>query len=151
MGTMPVYPMDAYLADFDVDKDHMIRSCFTGRGRFSKDNGNMRLRSSKPFKTPKTVFEGCANYVWRMLCFDLVGWGKHVCMPVCADFDLEDCFNDSDGGQIRYGKTGYEDQRSRGRILRDAMDDLVKQFERNIPIERQVGILRYGRALGILG
>jgi len=147
---MPVYPMDQYLADFDGSEERILRACFTGRGRFCKDNGNMRLRSSKPFNRPETIEQGCANYAWRMLCFDLVGHGKHVCMPVCADFDLEDQINDSDGGRIRYRKPGYEEQRGRVRNMRDAMDDLTKRFETNIPIEQQAGVVRWGHALGML-
>ena len=150
MSNMPIYPMDAYCSKFDIPEEYILRACFTSRGRFSKEGGNMRLKANKPFAKPRNVAQGCANYVWRMLCFDLVGWGKHACIPVCADFDLEETYTESRGGRIRYNQPGYDEQERGIKELRDNMDSLVQRFESNIPVEQQAGVMRWGRALGMI-
>jgi len=84
MMTMPTFPVETIVDGWDSHDADLVRAAFTSRG--ARDG--LKLRASKPFKRVRNSFEGYANYVWRMLCFDLVGWGKHACMPVCADIDV---------------------------------------------------------------
>jgi hypothetical protein len=137
---MPVLPVDAMVADCDAWEENVVRAAFTTRG---VSNGG-RLRANKPDKRVSNKQEGCANYVWRMLCFDLVSWGKHACMPVCADFDLCDAVEHS---------PGYEDcdlaELCVGRAeLQAEMNLLIKQVEAVLPVVALSGVMRWGRALG---
>ena len=146
MTTMPVFPnatLDAMLVDCDGWEESVVRAAFTTRG--VRDGG--RLRANKPFRTVRNKLEGCANYVWRMLCFDLVGSGKHACMPVCADFDLYDAVKVS---PAHADITDYRDRAAVVRELQNEMDALVKRVERALPIEAQKGVIRWGRALGMI-
>ena len=133
MTTMPTYTteaLDAMCADCNEWEEAVVRAAFTTRG--VRDGG--RLRANKPFRTARDTQEGCANYVWRILCFDLVGSGKHVCMPVCADFDLHAAVAE------------YADKEERWQIVRDLtadMNALVKRVEGALPIEEKKGLLRW--------
>lgn len=49
----------------------------------AKRGGIMRLRASKPA-------DGPAAYVWRMICFIASPHSQHHCMPVGADFYIND-------------------------------------------------------------
>ncbi len=119
-----------------------------------KENGFARLRESKPFSSPKSYNEACANYVWRMLCFDLVGSGKHVCMPVCADFNISDAITFRDGKAPRYvldgDNTEWQARREQEKELRVVLDALVDRVEQHVPVMQRKGILRWGKALGTL-
>lgn len=145
--SMPVFNLDQLTEGMNDFDGCIVRGAFTTRGY--KD-GLGRLREAKPFKTVKTFEQGCINYVWRMLCFDIVGSGKHACMPVCADFDLWDALEARDGSRPRHGNPGYDDWRQSVKNLTDEMNSLIKRAERSIPLERQKGIVRWGRALGML-
>jgi len=146
MTTMPTYSnvtLDAMTAGCDEWENAVVRAAFTTRG--VRDGG--KLRANKPFRTVHNKWEGCANYVWRMLCFDLVGSGKHACMPVCADFDLHDAVRED------ASYADVVDRHDRYQVVRDLtadMDALVKRVESALPITEQKGILRWGRALGMV-
>jgi len=140
---MPVLPVESMVADLSESDERIVRAAFTTRGV-------CRLRANKPFKKVETFEQGCANYVWRMLCFDLAGFGKHVCMPVCADFEISDAQATFDGGRIRYGQEGYNEQSNRAKELRKRMDELVKRVESVLPIESKKGLLRWGVAFGMI-
>jgi hypothetical protein len=137
---MPTYSnatLDAMLADCNEWETDVVCAAFTARG--VRDGG--KLRASKPYRKASNEKEGCANYVWRMLCFDLVGSGKHACMPVCADFDLHTAVAE------------YADRDERWEIVKDltvAMNELIKRVEAALPIEAHAGVLRWGRALGMV-
>ena len=147
MSNMPILPVEAMVIGLSDCDAGIVRAAFTGRG--VQDNWG-RLKTNKPFKRVTTFEEGCANYVWRMLCFDLVGHGKHACMPVCADFDLSDAQEVLEGRRVRYTDSGYDEYKGRSKELRDRMDALVKTVEAPLPVECKKGLLRWGRALGIL-
>ncbi|MHC4302699.1 MAG: hypothetical protein ACYS7Y_36020 [Planctomycetota bacterium] len=145
MSKMPVFSnelLNAMLADCDSWEEAVVRAAFTSRGA----NGANRLRSNKPYSRVSSKLEGCANYVWRMLCFDLAGFGKHVCMPVCADFDLIDAIEVSPG----CAGSDREQQRAARRELQEDMDRLVKRVEAALPVEALKGVMRWGRALGMV-
>lgn len=141
MSTMPILPLDALCADLNDWEEEVVRAAFTTRGV----SAGGRLRSNKPFRKVRTKRDGCANYVWRMLCFDLVGSGKHACMPVCADFDLYDAVS------VSTVIVDRDKRRAIVRELQEEMDALVKRIESNLPIEALKGVLRWGRALGMIG
>jgi hypothetical protein len=127
-------------------EDKVVRAAFTTRGV----PAGGRLRSNKPFRRESNIFEGCANYVWRMLCFDLVGSGKHACLPVMADCDVHSGFS-AELGRIDYKDRGASD--ARRETVRDMMkllDMLVGRVEKKLPIASKKGILRWGRALGVI-
>ncbi len=148
--TMPIFPVDAILFDFNESEDSIVRAAFTTRGVANKNEGCVRLRATKPFKRVTTAEEGCTNYVWRMLCFDLVGFAPHSCMPVMADCDLYTAQGLSDGFTARYGDEDYEGQRDRRKALTGAMDAVVDRFEKSLPVEAKKGIIRWGKALGMI-
>jgi len=147
---MPILPIEAMVAGLDDGNSRIVRAAFTTRSIPAEYPGCARLRANKPFRRVETFEQGCANYVWRMLCFDLVGWGKHACMPICADFELADAQSVADGGHISYGQPGYEDQRQRRKDLMVRLDALVSEVESKLPPEAKKGIIRWGRALGMI-
>jgi hypothetical protein len=145
--SMPILPINALVRGLSDDEDRIVRAAFTTRGVGS---GMARLRANKPFRRVETFEQGCANYVWRMLCFDLVGSGKHACMPVCADFELSEALELRDGKRIRYGEPGYDEQKERSKALRNEMDALVGRVESTLAPGALKGVIRWGRALGML-
>jgi hypothetical protein len=152
MMSMPILPVNAMVSGLSDRDAGIVRAAFTTRG-VNKDTvlqGGAKLRANKPHRRVGSFEEGCANYVWRMLCFDLVGSGKHACMPVCADFELSEAL-ELRYGRIRYGQPGYDEQKERSKTLRDEMDALVSRVEKGLPPEALKGIIRWGRALGMIG
>jgi hypothetical protein len=145
MYSMPILPVNEMAADYNEFDAAVIRAAFTGRGV----KEGLKLRTNKPFNKVSSYLEGCANYVWRMLCFDLVGHGKHVCMPVTADWEVSTAFD------VRDGCVDWKDDERRTARREDVrntmkeLDELVKRFESVLPIEAQKGIIRWGSALGM--
>lgn len=118
----------------------IVSAAFASRG---KNKG--RIRESKPFDSAEcregaddAEFKGTANYFWRMLAFDCIGYGKNACMPVTAEFDY--C------AAIR----GRDDRREVTRVMTTVMDYLVTRVTRVLPIELRGGVVRWGRALGMI-
>ena len=142
MSRMPILPVEAMVADCHDDDAWIVRAAFTTRG--VSEGG--RLRASKPFRKVSTFEEGCANYVWRMLCFDLVGWGKHACMPVCAEFDVYDAFDVRDGRVVRTDRAARDKRRQDIRDTMKALDLLVTTVESVLPSGSMKGIIRWARA-----
>jgi hypothetical protein len=143
---MPIMPVEAMVDGLtDWEKD-VVRAAFTSRGV----PAGGRLRANKPYGKVSTFEQGCANYVWRMVCFDCVGHGKHVCMPICADFDVHAAFD------AKYGRIEWSDidgRRDRHELVRDMtkiLDTLVSRVERKLPIGALKGVMRWGHALGML-
>ncbi|MHC5061784.1 MAG: hypothetical protein ACYTFK_11955 [Planctomycetota bacterium] len=145
MSNMPILPVETMVADLHDDDASIIRAAFTSRG--VSEGG--RLRANKPFRKVTTFEQGCANYVWRMLCFDLVGWGKHACMPVCADFEIMDGYGARDGYPERGDSEGRDKRRQDVRNMMKTLDGLVMQAESVLPGDSMKGVMRWGRALGM--
>jgi hypothetical protein len=140
MSSMPILPVDAMVVGLDDNEAKLVRAAFTTRGV----SAGGRLRANKPFRRARNDFEGRANYVWRMLCFDLVGHGKHACMPVCAEFDV------CDGLDAEFGRKRYTERAAEVRVITKELDDLATRAARILPPEAQKGIMRWGRALGMV-
>jgi hypothetical protein len=142
---MPILPVEEMVAGYTEFEATVIRAAFTGRGV----KEGLKLRANKPYRKVSSYLEGCANYVWRMLCFDLVGHGKHVCMPVTADFEVRDALEVRDGRVDWSERDKYTERREAVRDTMKELDELIKRFESVLPISAQKGILRWGRALGM--
>lgn len=89
-----------------------------------------RLRAAKPKVTDRD--SGRVAYLWRMVAFGISPKSQHQCMPVCADFDLEE---------------GGREQR---REVSKWLDGLATTVESTVPLRERHGTLRWGRALGYL-
>jgi len=150
MTKMPEIAVDAIVNDRAVFTDleaRIILAAFTGRGAPA---GLLRLRASKPNKRVTTASEGYANYVWRMLCFDLVGSGKHACMPVCAEFEVWEGYEYVAGERPRWGCDGADEWNDGCKAARNNLDELIARFESKLPAGAMKGIIRWGRALGMM-
>lgn len=143
-------PVEAILTIIPTESHDTIRAAFTTRGTTQADKnvGWCILRTNKPFRKVETFAQGCANFVWRWIAFDCSGSGKNACMPVTDDFELYDALD------CLYGKAGREDRAERGELVRELRAELMnlqKQFMSVIPVELQAGVMRWGRALGMIG
>ncbi len=157
MSNMPNLPVDTMLRaacignDFDV---RVIRAAF----KVCKGSALSTLRASKPFPTvcydgsEDSLFKACANYVWRMLSFSFVGYGKLACIPVTADFDIGSFYYKKHG--VSFGADCSEEARQTyyadTKACIGRMDSLIKPFEATVPVELQAGVMRWGRALGYI-
>ena len=135
---LPILPVEAMVTGLSDSDAWIVRAAFVRSGR---------LRTNKPFRRVTSHREGCANYVWRMLCFDYAGFGKHSCMPVCAEFELSDAIVAQQGYNACYGQAGYDVQRDREKALRAAMEALIKTAVSTLPIG--AGTMLWARAFGI--
>lgn len=98
-----------------------------------------RLRASKPTVKKNDPRTGEAAYVWRMVAFQVSPNGKHQCMPVTADWDLSYDMQDPQR---------FEKRRARAKELDALVDRIVMAC---VPLPRQHGVMRWGRALGYIG
>lgn len=100
---------------------------------FSLIHKNGVLKVAKPKATKKVsdkMVVGMAAYMWRMLTFYTVNRHPYVCMPVTADWDIPQ---------------KYDERRATVEIL----NVLVEQVLDNaIPKSEWKGIMRWGNALG---
>jgi hypothetical protein len=86
------------------------------------------VRASKP--KVKDTLTGRASYVWRMVCFYVSPKGSHQCMPVCANFDLQD-----------------EDWKNRREVEKE-LDKVVDIIVNAVDKTNWHGVHRWGKALG---
>lgn len=131
MSTMPTLPLNEFCKGLNDLQSKLIRAAFTKQGK---------LRAAKPFRKvdydkPNAFFEACANYVWRMLCFDYCDFHPHNCMPVTAEWDIEHWH------LRRWYRRGRE---AIHRITND-LDTVIKLAESNVSATLQRGVLRWGR------
>ena len=150
MSKMPVLPVDTMVADCPDYDARLVREAFVG-------NTN-RLRATKPYRSidcdgdeGEALFAACANYVWRMLCFDFCDFRPHYCMPVTADFDIGKVYYTRDARLNRnhlnvFRRRRYENVQDE----KDALDVLIKKVESVLPINAQKGAVRWMGALGIV-
>jgi hypothetical protein len=146
MSIMPKLPFDLMVADCTEDEARIIRAACnsrTGCLRATKPFGRIDFHGDKD----EALFRACANYVWRMLCFDFVEHRPHSCMPCTADFDIGAVYHLRE----KHGDYSDRDERFRAeRVLRDSLDVLIKQAEAVLPITAQKGAMAWGRAFGIV-
>ena len=134
---MPTLPVEMMLADCNNVEAGIVRAAFNG----------CKLRASKPFgrinyadHSGKALAQACANYVWRMLCFDFVEHTPHSCFPVCADFDISHYFYKKFGCVLFADNTEYH-----GCVKKTVagLDALIKRIETGIPVAAMAGVMHW--------
>jgi hypothetical protein len=115
----------------------IVRAAFVG----------CKLRAGKPYNridfddhSGKALAQACANYVWRMLCFDFVEHTPHSCFPVCADFDVSHYFYKKFGCSVFDSKPGYAENVKKTIA---GLDVLIKRIETGIPVTLMPGVMRW--------
>jgi hypothetical protein len=145
---MPKLPFDEMSAVCDDSKGNLILAARNSRSKC--------LRASKPFPKidfdgdeERALWEGSANYVWRMLCFDFATSRPHCCMPCTADWDIAVVFRNR---EIRGDYAGLGDgaRQNAVREYRESLDALIKQAESVMSVTAQAGVMQWGRALGMV-
>lgn len=130
------------LTDEQFDIARRIVNTSTGQLRASKPKLARKLEVANDGRQRygKTMFiyptqddkaQGDAAYVWRMVAFFASPNHQHQCMPCTAEFDICDSWGDT---------------RKRAKEL-DALVDVITS---TIPLRKQYGAVRWGRALGII-
>jgi hypothetical protein len=76
---------------------------------------------------------GEAQYVWRMVCFHLIDEQPYSCMPVMADWYMTE--------------RDYDKRRAECKRL-DSL--VVDQIVNSVPMTEWCGVIRWGRAFGVL-
>lgn len=112
---------------------------------------NLTIRPGYRYPTDPS---GSAAYVWRMLCFYCVAQHPHCCMPVMADFDIPNDY-DEESARAKYADWNdwhkspeYADCDRLRKEKRVRLDALVDKVLSTIPKDQWGGIIRWGRALG---
>jgi hypothetical protein len=143
---MPNLPFDLMAAGCDEREACIVRAAQ------NKRTGG--LRASKPFgridfegDEDKALFEGSANYVWRMLCFDFCGFHPHNCSPVTANAEVCAVFYVR---KERGEYANFAEWRAASKIVLDTLDALIKRIESVLPVTAQKGVMQWGSALGML-
>lgn len=132
MSSMPTLPVERMVRDLPSNSARIIRAAFR-----QSDGETATLRATKPFrkitlKHPCAMFEACANYTWRLLCFDYVASRPHSCMPLTADFDL-----------YRVLKGQCEKVHQAVRDLTLVLDQQIRLAESVMPITVQRGAMSW--------
>jgi hypothetical protein len=144
MSDMPKLPVEAMCAGCSEFEGRLIRAAFNGR--------TGALRASKPFRKvagcdEKAMFEACANYVWRMLCFDYVGHAPHNCMPITGGWDIGAVlFRRRAVGLVPADFSPCEGERD----ITKTLDALIKQAESVLPVTAQAGAMSWARVFGLV-
>jgi len=143
---MPKLPFDDMCADLDDSEARIICAAQNSR--------NDCLRVTKPYKhidfdgdLDEALFKASVNYVWRMLCFDYCGFTPHSCLPITADWDIGAVFYNREKQGDFYS---YKERRDAEKSVVATLDALVKRAESVLPITAQVGVMRWGKALGMI-
>jgi len=143
---MPKLPFDTMAAVLNDNEGRLIKA--------ARNSRTGCLRASKPFPKidfdgdeERALWEGSANYVWRMLCFDFATSRPHCCMPCTADWDISAVY------YAREKRGVYADSTERREAEKKYLENLdaaIKQAEAVMPITAQAGAMRWGRALGMV-
>jgi hypothetical protein len=99
-----------------------------------------KLKSKKPypkvnFKQADALLHASANYMWRMLAFDMCNFRPHNSLPCTADWDLRQAYKHTPTGMSEW---------------MDTLDDAIRQVESTIPVDQHKGALEWGYALGLM-
>lgn len=105
---------------------------------FNKRTG--KLNAKKPYKISTlqddTLLHASANYVWRILCFDLCDFRPHNSLPVTAIWDLNNYYwLASLPPRLDWLTT---------------LNETIKQIEATIPADEHYGALHWGYGLDLL-
>jgi hypothetical protein len=130
-----------------LERDIASRCLNKGKLRASKPK-IMRIKSACGRYAFPSSPSGESAYVWRMLCFYLVPYAPHCCMPAMADCDIPhigDFLN-----RPVFGTAEYETIRAAEREKRAGLDALVDKIMTVVPKSSWGGVMRWGRALGAI-
>jgi len=128
--TEPTFDLDGLQANLTAEEWKLVSPCFKGDGQ---------LRASKP--DPKHNL-GQSSYLWRMIVFDVSPNPKHQCMPCTADWDIQPAAFENFPGDHNYQK--------RLALTREVLDPIADKVCKMLPVTQRAGLLRWGRALGML-
>ncbi|MDD1711231.1 MAG: hypothetical protein LUQ37_10035 [Methanoregulaceae archaeon] len=128
--TEPTFDLETVRQQLTDSEWELVAPCFKTGGQ---------LRASKP--DPKANL-GQSSYIWRMIVFDVSPNPKHQCMPVTADWDIRPPAYENFPGDHNYQK--------RLALTRDILDPIADKVCKCLPPERRAGLIRWGRALGML-
>lgn len=90
---------------------------------------NGTLYASKPKNA-----SGDAKYVWRMVVFAVSDNEQHQCMPVMAEFDLDERYFGQDTYDLRREHLNY-------------LDGIANAMISTVPVLQRSGVLRWATAL----
>lgn len=134
MSSMPTLPIEEMVRNLTSNSARIIRAAFR-----QHDGTDAILRTTKPFRKidtnhPDAMFMACANYTWRMLCFDYVAFRPHNCMPCTADFDLH---------TVLKAQGDCDDMHQAVRNMTTVLDGEIKMAESVMPITAQRGVMSW--------
>lgn len=126
---------------------------------FAKSKGATRLRASRPTKA-----KGASQYIWRMAAFIVSTNPQHHCMPIGADFYINDdefehrtdkyipklvtpnCQNTVDNWDTKTWERMHKSEKRRNYIKQE-LDPIVDIIIDNIPKEQWRGAQRWKQAI----
>lgn len=134
MSSMPTLPIEAMVQDLTTNSGGIIRAAFR-----RSDGTNATLRATKPFRKIDTgaddaLFMACANYSWRMICFDFTTWAPYRCFPTAADFDLY---------RVLKAQGDCDDVHQAARDMTIVLDQQIKLAESVMPVSAQRGVMAW--------
>lgn len=91
------------------------------------------LRASKPAQAAPQ-----AQYIWRMVAFEISPHQPHQCLPMLADWELYDLFNRDDVERM-----------DKVNALCKKLDEVVNKIVDTVPANKRHGLKAWGRALGV--
>jgi hypothetical protein len=117
---MPALSIDKVCANFNGNDEKLLRAAFNHR--------TDTLRAAKPFRridfdADDALFKACANYVWRILCFDHCSFHPHNCIPVAANRDVNTYYRNC--GDTNNCRAIEQELRLNTLIMRVEMDILT--------------------------
>jgi hypothetical protein len=127
--TMPEIKLDAITTLTDEERKIVADTLNKGRLRVNKPKKEEVYEYNN--RKYRRNLKGEAAYVWRMLCFYLVPYAPHCCIPVTADFDVGDLTTDANTRRARVKE----------------LDLIVDKVLNTIPNYRKRGLLRWSQAL----
>lgn len=103
-----------------------------------KKDGSLKASKPKAKKHDDPNIVGKAQYVWRMVAFQVSPKPQHHCMPVCACFDLP-AFNDDGKWKSDIART-----------MEKSLDNIIDVIVNAVKMSEWHGVHRWGKALGYI-
>lgn len=150
---MPVIDPTNMNKTLTEEQVYLVRDVFTNRG------GKLKLRASRPTKA-----KGATQYIWRMVCFIVSPNPQHHCMPVGADFYINESEyahrtdqyiprleTDHDRETVNKWNQKTWDMMHKGekrkKYIKEELDPLVDIIIESIPKNQWHGAKRWHKAL----
>jgi hypothetical protein len=150
---MPCIDLEILKTKLTPEQMNLVGGCFANRG------GKLRLRASRPTKE-----KGATQYIWRMIAFIVSPNSQHHCMPVGADFYINESDyshrtdqyiprleTDHDRETVNKWNQKTWDMMHRGekrkKYIKEELDPIVDIVIENIPKNQWHGAKRWHKAL----